>query len=85
MRAIAFDLLIGGYSAKDDLSELAAFEGAVSDASKKTRQKKKQENMPAKSPSVEPHCDGEWDLERCTYPSTSRGCLTIAILTCVRS
>lgn len=41
MCAIAFDLLIGGYSAKDDLSELAAFKGAVSDASKKNRQKKK--------------------------------------------
>lgn len=35
MCTVAFDLLIGRYGTKDDLSELAAFKRAVSNASKK--------------------------------------------------
>jgi len=32
MRAVTFDLLVGGDGAEDDFGELAAFEGAVGNA-----------------------------------------------------
>jgi hypothetical protein len=70
MGAISFDLLVRGDGAEDYFGELAAMEGAVGDASVHK--------------AVVSIYTGE-RTGRGTYPTTSRGFLTMAMLKWVRS